>query len=313
MDNINNQELGAQANKDFKSGFVTVVGRPNVGKSTLINRLVGHKVAIVTNKPQTTRNNIRAVLNKKDEYQVVLLDTPGIHTPKLEIDRFMNANAFRGMKDTDLILFLVPADETIGKNDLYIAEDLKKKEDTPKILVITKADTVSKEELMQKVQDWKEIFPADDTIVISTLMNDNIDKLLDLILKYMPNDFKFFGDDQISDQPNRFFIKELIREQVLLKTGQEVPHSSAVSIDMLEDEPDHMDIDATIYVERDSQKGIIIGKGGSKINDIKYKVRRELEEAYNKPVDLQIHVKVEKNWRSSPSLLKRMGYDKDKY
>lgn len=299
--------------KKFKSGFVSVIGRPNVGKSSLINELIGHKVSIVTNKPQTTRNNIRGILNVPGEYQIVFVDTPGFHTAKDGIDKLMNSSAFQSLKDTDIILFLAPVDEKIGKNDLYILEQLKKQTNIPQFLVLTKADLLPKEALIQKVTEWKKLFNPDETILISSTTRKNIDTLLELILRDLPNDFAFFAPDQITDQPNRFYIKELIREQVLLKTGQEVPHSVAVLVDELEDDGELMQIRATIFVERDSQKGILIGKNGKKIQDIKYKVKKELVTIYQKKVELQLRVKVERDWKKSASLIKKMGYDKNKY
>lgn len=299
--------------KKFKSGFVSVIGRPNVGKSSLINELIGHKVSIVTNKPQTTRNNIRGILNVPGEYQIVFVDTPGFHTAKDGIDKLMNSSAFQSLKDTDIILFLAPVDEKIGKNDLYILEQLKKQTNIPQFLVLTKADLLPKEALIQKVTEWKKLFNPDETILISSTTRKNIDTLLELILRDLPNDFAFFAPDQITDQPNRFYIKELIREQVLLKTGQEVPHSVAVLVDELEDDGELMQIRATIFVERDSQKGILIGKNGKKIQDIKYKVKKELVTIYQKEVELQLWVKVERDWKKSASLIKKMGYDKNKY
>jgi len=299
--------------KKLKSGFVTIVGRPNVGKSTLLNQLLGAKVSIVTDKAQTTRNNIRGILTKEDEYQIIFLDTPGIHTAKNEVDRYMNSTAFKGMKDTDLILFLAPVDEKIGKNDHYIVEQLSKKEGIKKFLILTKADTVSKEKLIQKVEEWKSFTNFDETILISAVKNINIDKLLELIIDYLPNNVFYYDKNQITDQPNRFYIQEIIREKILLKTGQEVPHSVAIMIDELEETETEMKIMATIFVERDSQKGIIIGAQGKKLKDIKYLARKELERTFDKKISLDIYVKVKRDWRKSPSLVKKLGYDKNKY
>ena len=299
--------------KKFKAGFVSVVGRPNVGKSSLINELIGHKVSIVTNKPQTTRNNIRGILNSPGEYQIVFVDTPGFHTAKDDVDRLMNSSALQSFKDTDIILFLAPVDELIGKNDLYILEQLKKQPNIPQFLVLTKADLLPKAALIQKVTQWKELFNPDETILVASTTHKNIDTLLALILRYLPEGFPFFAPDQITDQPNRFYIKELIREQVLLKTGQEVPHSVAVLVDELVDASELMQVRATIFVERDSQKGILIGKNGKKIQDIKYKLKKELVAIYQKEVEIELRVKVERDWKKSASLIKKMGYDKNKY
>ncbi|WP_026389760.1 GTPase Era [[Acholeplasma] multilocale] len=300
--------------KKFKAGFVTIVGRPNVGKSTLLNKIIGHKISIVTNKAQTTRNNIRGILTKKDEYQMIFVDTPGIHTSKKELDRFMNASALRSMKDVDLALFLVPADELVGKNDLFILRELERSE-IPKILVISKSDSVSKEELFKKVLEWKELSNGFiDTVITSSVKDVNIDTLIELIRKNLPEtDYTFYDEDMITDQPNRFAIREIIRENILMKTGQEIPHSVAIMIDELIDEEDGMEITASIIVERSSQKGIIIGNQGTKIKDIKYKSKKQIKELFEKDVHLELFVKVQENWRNSPSLIKKMGYDKDKY
>ncbi|PPE05200.1 GTPase Era [Williamsoniiplasma lucivorax] len=299
----------------FKSGFISVVGRPNVGKSTLVNKLIGHKISIVTNKAQTTRNNIRGILTKKDEYQMVFVDTPGIHTSKKELDRVMNASALKAIKDVDLVMFLVPADETIGVNDKFILSQLEK-QDIVKFLIITKADLVSKAELFQKTQAWNEL--AGNTfaeiIIISSPQEINLEVLKNLILKHLPeNGHRFYDDEMITDQPNRFAIREIIRENILLKAGQEVPHSVAILIDELEEDATTLSIVATIVVERETQKGIIIGQKGSKIKDIRYKSRKELKALYGKEIELELFIKVKENWRNSPSLIKQLGYDKNKY
>lgn len=299
---------------NFKSGFVSIIGRPNVGKSTLLNRIMKQKISIVTNKAQTTRNNIKGIYTKPNQYQIVFIDTPGVHTSKRQLDRFMNSSALKSTKDVDVLLFLAPADEVIGKNDMFLLKQIQNLE-TNKILVITKADSVTKEQLIQKANEWNTYQNQFDEIIItSSLENINIDKLLDLIVKYLPEtNFQFYDDDTITDQPERFTIREIIRESILLKTGQEVPHSVAILIDQLEKNEDEINIVATIVVERQSQKGIIIGKQGSKISDIRYKSKKQLQEIFEKPVNLELFVKVQENWRNSASLIKKMGYDKDKY
>ncbi|EOA07475.1 GTP-binding protein, Era-like protein [Mycoplasma yeatsii 13926] len=299
---------------NFKSGFVSIIGRPNVGKSTLLNRIMKQKISIVTNKAQTTRNNIKGIYTKPNQYQIVFIDTPGVHTSKKQLDRFMNSSALKSTKDVDVLLFLAPADEVIGKNDMFLLKQIENVE-TNKILVITKADSVSKEQLIQKASEWNTYQNQFDEIIItSSLENINIDKLLDLIVKYLPEtNFQFYDDNTVTDQPERFTIREIIRESILLKTGQEVPHSVAILIDQLEKNDDEINIVATIVVERQSQKGIIIGKQGSKISDIRYKSKKQLQEIFEKPVNLELFVKVQENWRNSASLIKKMGYDKDKY
>ncbi|WP_434328418.1 GTPase Era [Mycoplasma capricolum subsp. capricolum] len=298
----------------FKSGFVSIIGRPNVGKSTLLNKLIGEKISIVTNKPQTTRNNIRGILTKKDQYQIVFIDTPGVHTTKKQLDKFLNTSALKSTKDVDVILFLAPSDEVIGKNDLFLLKQIKNL-DVFKILVITKADNVTKEQLILKANEWTAYQDQFDEIIItSSLTNLNIEKLLELIVNNLSdNDYQFYDDDILTDQSDRFMIKEIIRENILLKTGQEVPHSVAVLVEHLEQNETEMNISAAIIVERQSQKSIIIGKKGVKISDIRYKSKKQIQTLFKKHINLELFVKVQENWRNSPSLIKKMGYNKDQY
>ncbi|WP_434334768.1 GTPase Era [Mycoplasma capricolum subsp. capricolum] len=298
----------------FKSGFVSIIGRPNVGKSTLLNKLIGEKISIVTNKPQTTRNNIRGILTKKDQYQIVFIDTPGVHTTKKQLDKVLNTSALKSTKDVDVILFLAPSDEAIGKNDLFLLKQIKNL-DVFKILVITKADNVTKEQLILKANEWSAYQDQFDEIIItSSLTNLNIEKLLELIVNNLSdNDYQFYDDDILTDQSDRFMIKEIIRENILLKTGQEVPHSVAVLVEHLEQNETEMNISAAIIVERQSQKSIIIGKKGVKISDIRYKSKKQIQTLFKKHINLELFVKVQENWRNSPSLIKKMGYNKDQY
>ncbi|AEM68702.1 GTPase Era [Mycoplasma putrefaciens] len=301
-------------NTNFKSGFVAILGRPNVGKSTLLNQIMGHKISIVTNKAQTTRNNIRGVYTKPGAYQIVFVDTPGVHTTKKQLDRFLNSSALKTTKDVDLLLFLAPSNETIGKNDLFLLKQIQNLE-IPKILVITKADLVNKEQLIVKATEWNAYQEFFDEIVITSSSQDlNLDKLLELIVKYLPQtNYQFYDQETITDQPERFMIREIIRENVLLKTGQEVPHSVAILIDQLEKYQTKINIIASIVVERASQKAIMIGKQGSKIADIRYKSKKQIQQMYHQKVNLELFVKVQPNWTNSASLIKKMGYDKDKY
>ncbi|QIN42447.1 GTPase Era [Mycoplasma capricolum subsp. capripneumoniae] len=298
----------------FKSGFVSIIGRPNVGKSTLLNKLIGEKISIVTNKPQTTRNNIRGILTKKDQYQIVFIDTPGVHTTKKQLDKVLNTSALKSTKDVDVILFLAPSDEAIGKNDLFLLKQIQNL-DVFKILVITKADNVTKEQLILKANQWSAYQDQFDEIIItSSLTNLNIEKLLELIVNNLSdNDYQFYDDDILTDQSDRFMIKEIIRENILLKTGQEVPHSVAVLVEHLEQNETEMNISAAIIVERQSQKSIIIGKKGVKISDIKYKSKKQIQALFKRHINLELFVKVQENWRNSPSLIKKMGYNKDQY
>ncbi|WBX36151.1 GTPase Era [Mycoplasma capricolum] len=298
----------------FKSGFVSIIGRPNVGKSTLLNKLIGEKISIVTNKPQTTRNNIRGILTKKDQYQIVFIDTPGVHTTKKQLDKVLNTSALKSTKDVDVILFLAPSDEVIGKNDLFLLKQIQNL-DVFKILVITKADNVTKEQLILKANQWSAYQDQFDEIIItSSLTNLNIEKLLELIVNNLSdNDYQFYDDDILTDQSDRFMIKEIIRENILLKTGQEVPHSVAVLVEHLEQNETEMNISAAIIVERQSQKSIIIGKKGVKISDIRYKSKKQIQALFKKHINLELFVKVQENWRNSSSLIKKMGYNKDQY
>ncbi|CBW54171.1 GTP binding protein Era homolog [Mycoplasma mycoides subsp. capri LC str. 95010] len=299
---------------NFKSGFVSIIGRPNVGKSTLLNKLIGEKISIVTNKPQTTRNNIRGILTKKDQYQIVFIDTPGVHTSKKQLDKFLNTSALKSTKDVDVILFLAPSDEAIGKNDLFLLKQIKNL-DVFKILVITKADNVTKEQLILKANEWSSFQDQFDEIIItSSIINLNIEKLLELIVNNLSdNDYQFYDDDILTDQSDRFMIKEIIRENILLKTGQEVPHSVAVLVEHLEQNENEINISCAIIVERQSQKSIIIGKNGVKISDIRYKSKKQIQALFKKRINLELFVKVQENWRNSPSLIKKMGYNKDQY
>ncbi|QVJ95851.1 GTPase Era [Mycoplasma mycoides] len=299
---------------NFKSGFVSIIGRPNVGKSTLLNKLIGEKISIVTNKPQTTRNNIRGILTKKDQYQIVFIDTPGVHTSKKQLDKFLNTSALKSTKDVDVILFLAPSDEAIGKNDLFLLKQIKNL-DVFKILVITKADNVTKEQLILKANEWSSYQDQFDEIIItSSITNLNIEKLLELIVNNLSdNDYQFYDDDILTDQSDRFMIKEIIRENILLKTGQEVPHSVAVLVEHLEQNENEINISCAIIVERQSQKSIIIGKNGVKISDIRYKSKKQIQALFKKCINLELFVKVQENWRNSPSLIKKMGYNKDQY
>lgn len=298
----------------FKVGFVSVVGRPNVGKSSLVNDLIGTKVSIVTNKAQTTRNNIRGILTKESEYQLVFMDTPGVHSPKKELDKVLNTTAFRSIKDSDVALFVVPANEKIGKNDLLILNDLLKK-DVEKVLLISKIDLVSRTELEEKIAEWAEIAPSIKTVIPFAVENEATkNNLIKNLTNLVPeSDYQFYPSDQQSDQSTRFLVKEILRENILFKTGQEVPHSVAILVDEFEQTSDSMNIAATIIVERQSQKGILLGHNGDKIKDIKYKTRKELKRLFNKKIHLEVFIKVQENWRNSPSLIKKMGYNKDKY
>jgi GTP-binding protein Era len=297
----------------IKSGFVSLIGRPNTGKSTLMNTILNKDISIVTDKAQTTRNKIHGIYND-DNLQIVFVDTPGVHNVKNELDRFMNKTALQATKGTDLILFLAPANEHIGKNDMFILQNLKERE-IDIVLIVTKTDLVSKDQLDKKVAEWKSAYDNFVEIIpISATKRVGVDKLLTYIKNELPETgYKFYPDEMSSDQPDRFIVREIIREQILNLTSEEVPHSVAILIDEFKETPKLLRITASIIMERDSQKGIIIGARGSMIKEIGIKARERLEAIFNAKIFLELFVRTNKNWRQSASLIKRMGYDKDTY
>ncbi|WP_338970718.1 GTPase Era [Spiroplasma endosymbiont of Labia minor] len=299
----------------IKSGFIAIIGRPNVGKSTLLNQLLQKKISIVTQKAQTTRNKILGILSN-DDYQMIFMDTPGIHTPFTNLGSYMNKIAYSSISSADIILFVVPANENIGKNDLAIVEKLKKI-NKPIILVISKIDVVSLEKLETKKQQWLDLnMNVKDIVVISALENYNLPMLKNVIYKNLPvenNGIKFYPDDMLTDQPEKFLIKEIVREQILLLTEDEVPFSTAVLVEEFEETSKEMKIRVSIIVERNSQKAILIGKHGSMIREIGIKSRMEMERLFNTKVHLNTFVTFEPKWRQSPSLIKKLGYGKDSY
>ena len=297
-------------NKNCKSGFATLIGRPNVGKSTLMNKLIGQKIAITSNKPQTTRNRIQTVYTC-DEGQIVFLDTPGIHKAKNKLGEYMVNAAERTLKEVDVILWLVEPTTFVGAGEQHIAGQLKKV-NTPVILVINKTDTVKKEELLAVIDTYRKLHEFDEIVPVSALSGDNTDTLIEQIFKYLPYGPKFYDEDTVTDQPMRQIVAELIREKALRCLNEEIPHGIAVSIDKMKERPNGkvMDIDATIICERDSHKGIIIGKQGSMLKKIGSAARYEIEDMLGMRTNLQLWVKVKKDWRDSDFLIKNFGYDK---
>ena len=296
----------------FKSGFVTLIGRPNVGKSTLMNHLIGQKIAITSNKPQTTRNRIQTVYTDEERGQIIFLDTPGIHKAKNKLGEYMVNVAEHTLNEVDLILWRVEPTDYIGAGEQHIIEMLKNTK-TPVILVINKLDTLSERDQMltyidtyRKVYDFAEIVPA------SALRGQNTDLIIDLIFQYLPEGPMFYDVDTITDQPERQIVAELIREKALHALNEEIPHGIAVSIERMKDRKGQniVDIDATIICERDSHKGIIIGKGGAMLRKIGSQARREIENMLEMKVNLQLWVKVKKDWRDSDFMIKNFGYDK---
>ena len=293
-------------NTAFKSGFVTLIGRPNVGKSTLMNHLIGQKIAITSNKPQTTRNRIQTVLTL-DDAQIVFLDTPGIHKAKNKLGDYMVNVAERTLNEVDVILWLVEPTTYIGAGERHIIEQLKKTK-TPVILVINKTDTVKKEEVLTFIDTYRKELDFHEIVPVSALKGNNTDVLVDCIVKYLPYGQPFYDEDTITDQPMRQIVAELIREKALRLLQEEIPHGVAVSIESMKERGKICHIDATIVCERDSHKGIIIGKGGQMLKQIGSKARPDIEDLLEMQVNLQLWVKVKKDWRDSDFLLKNFGY-----
>lgn len=292
---------------NFKSGFATLIGRPNVGKSTLMNRLIGQKIAITSNKPQTTRNRIQTVYTDENG-QIVFLDTPGIHKAKNKLGDYMVHVAVKTLSDVDVVLWLVEASTYVGPMDKQIAEQLKKC-NTPIILVINKSDTVKKDDMFAIIDVYKDLCDFAEVIPLSALKGDNTDELIKLIFKYLPYGMPFYDEDTITDQPERQIVAELIREKALKCLDDEIPHGIAVTIEQMEYKQQLVNIDATIICERDSHKGIIIGKGGAMLKKIGSAARYEIERMLDCKVNLKLWVKVKKDWRDSDYLLKNFGYN----
>lgn len=298
-------------NNAFKSGFVTLIGRPNVGKSTLMNCIIGQKIAITSNKPQTTRNRIQTVYTS-EEGQIVFLDTPGIHKAKNKLGDYMVTVAEKTLSEVDVILWLVEPSNFIGAGERHIIEQLKKGK-TPVILVINKIDTVKKEQLLEYIDTYRKEYDFAEIVPVSALKAENIKELLKCIMKYLPYGPAFYDEDTVTDQPVRQIVAELIREKTLRLLSDEIPHGVAVSIESMKYKKNIVDIEATIFCERDSHKGIIIGKNGAMLKKIGSMARRDIEELLKKQANLQLWVKVKKDWRDSDFLLKNFGYqEKDK-
>lgn len=294
-------------NKKFKSGFATLIGRPNVGKSTLMNALIGQKIAITSGKPQTTRNRIQTVYTS-EEGQIVFLDTPGIHKAKNKLGNYMVNVAERTMSEVDVILWLVEPTDYIGAGEQHIIEQLKKTR-TPVILVINKIDTVKKELLLSVIDQYSKQLDFAEIIPVSALKKDGTDELIENIMKYLPYGEPFYDEDTVTDQPMRQIVAELIREKALKCLEDEIPHGIAVTIESMKFRKHIVDIEATIICERDSHKGIIIGKQGSMLKKIGSMARPEIEDLVECQVNLKLWVKVKKDWRDSDYLLKNFGYN----
>ena len=295
-----------------KSGFVAIVGRPNVGKSTLLNRVVGQKIAIMSDKAQTTRNKIQGVYTT-DDAQLIFIDTPGIHKPKHRLGDFMVETAYSALREVDVTLFMISADQKRGKGDDFIIERLRQSQ-TPVFLVINKIDKVHPDALLAIIEDYSSQMDFAEIVPISATEGNNFETLMKLLIDEMPEGPQYFPEDQITDHPEYFIVSELVREKVLLLTRDEVPHSVAVVVDsMKRDHNDKVHIQATIIVERDSQKGIIIGKSGKMLKQIGTKARLDIEHLLDDKVFLELWVKVQKDWRDKQTFLTDYGYRKDEY
>ena len=294
-------------NEQFKSGFAALIGRPNVGKSTLMNCLIGQKIAITSNKPQTTRNRIQTVYTSENG-QIVFVDTPGIHKAKNRLGDYMVSIAKGSLKEVDVVLWLVEPTNYIGAGEQQILMQLRNL-NTPVILVINKIDTVKKDELFGFIDTYRKEMDFAEIVPVSALKNDNTDELIRCIMKYLPYGPAFYDEDTVTDQPQRQIVAELIREKALRCLDEEIPHGIAVTIERMKWRGQIVDIDATIICERESHKGIIIGKQGSMLKKIGMSARRDIEDLLESRVNLQLWVKVKKDWRDSEFLLKNFGYD----
>lgn len=290
----------------MRSGFVGVIGRPNVGKSTLINDIIGKKIAITSNKPQTTRNIIQGIYNEEDT-QIVFVDTPGIHKPNHKLGKYLNKQAYYTTEDTDLLLFLIDASSSLGKGDLYIIQKLKEL-DKPVILVMNKIDKLTNDEILVKISEYKDLYNFSEIVPVSALKNRNVKTLIDVIKKYLPDNIKYYGDNDVTNKPITFMISEIVREKVFQLTDEEVPHSITCIVENMEKNNNSYTINVVIIVDRDSLKKIIIGKNGSKIKEIGIRARKELEEYLGKKVYLETYVKTIKKWRDKEKYLQEFGF-----
>lgn len=295
------------AKKEFKSGFVAIIGRPNVGKSTLMNQIIGQKIAIMSDKPQTTRNKIHGVYTSENG-QIVFLDTPGIHKPTSKLGDYMSKVAHGTLGEVDAVLFLVDVVDGIGGGDRYIIEQLKHVE-TPVILVLNKIDLVQPEALLAIITNYKDLYNFAEIVPVSALKGNNVTTLLEQIIRYLPEGPQYYPADQITDHPEQFVCAELVREKILHMTREEIPHSIAVQIEDMRVEPNGVvHISAVIFVERESQKGIVIGKQGALLKEIGRQARRDIETLLGSKTFLELWVKVKKDWRNQDRVLRDLGF-----
>ncbi|MGY3189293.1 GTPase Era [Lysinibacillus sp. RS5] len=303
-----------ETNNGYKSGFISIIGRPNVGKSTFLNRVIGQKIAIMSDKPQTTRNKVQGVLTTNDS-QMIFIDTPGIHKPKHKLGDFMLKVSKNTLREVDIIMFMVNAEQKLGKGDEFILEMLAGNP-TPVFLVINKIDQIHPDELIGIIESYKERYDFAEIVPISALQGNNVENLLETVTKYLPEGPQYYPADQVTDHPERFIISELIREKVLHLTREEIPHSIAVVIDKIrrdEENEGKIRVAATIMVERDSQKGIVIGKRGALLKEVGIRARKDIEMLLGSKVYLELWVKVQKDWRNKSTHLRDFGFRDDEY
>ncbi|MFD0672062.1 GTPase Era [Cohnella sp. GCM10027633] len=296
--------------KSFKSGFVAIVGRPNVGKSTLMNQVIGQKIAIMSDKPQTTRNKIHGVYTT-DDVQIVFLDTPGIHKPNSKLGNYMMKAAESALSEVDAVLFLTDVTEELGGGDRYIIERLKSVK-TPVFLVLNKIDKIAPDAMLPVIDKWRKLHDWSEIVPVSALQGNNVNALLEQVSKYLVEGPMYYPADQVTDHPEQFVCAELIREKILQMTREEIPHSIAVEIESMSKADNGLvNIGAVIYVERDSQKGIIIGKSGALLKEIGKQARTDMERLLGSKIFLELWVKVNKDWRNRESVLKSLGFRHD--
>lgn len=291
----------------MKSGFVGLIGRPNVGKSTLINNIIGTKIAIISNKPQTTRNIIQGIYND-EESQIVFVDTPGIHKPNHKLGQYLNKQAYYSIDDVDVIMMLTDVSEPLGAGDKYVIDKLKEV-NKPVILILNKIDKIPREKILTKIVEYKDLYNFSEIIPISALTSINVDDVIKTCKKYLPESVKFFDDDTITNKSNKFLISEMIREKIFLLTEEEVPHSTSCYIEKIEKSKNSLNIIATIVVDRDSLKRIIIGKQGAMIKKIGTMARYDIEQLLKKKVYLDLHVRTIEKWRDKEKYLSEFGYN----
>lgn len=297
----------------FKSGFVSIIGRPNVGKSTFMNKVLGQKVAIMSDKPQTTRNKIQGVYTK-DNTQMIFIDTPGIHKPKHQLGEHMMKVARNTLRETEVILFIINAAEEIGRGDEFIIDMLKNTK-TPIILVLNKIDLIHPDELIKQIEVYKDKLNFSDVVPISALQGNNVDTLLSVIETHLPEGPMYYPEDRITDHPEHFIVSELIREKALHHLSEELPHAIGVEVLKMKGDDDggKVRVEALIYVERESQKGMVIGKGGKMLKEIGRKARLDIENLLGSKVYLELWVKVQKDWRNKPTFIRSLGYKDEEY